>query len=749
MFIDKNTDSYSVTSKSSVLRALDAIEKNKSRIIFVVKENGYLLGSVSDGDVRRWLTSSDNANLQDPIESVVNTSCTKCYVTEELFAINTLFSDSINIIPLVDSKNILVAVAKNGNQCFKIRDKLIGPGQPIFTISEIGNNHQGCLDNAKKLIDLSVAAGADCVKFQMRNMQKLYGVNASNGNPNQDLGCQYTLDILNKFQLDDDDLLRLFDYANLKGIIPLCTPWDTESADKLESYGIEAYKIASADLTNSILVNQLISTGKPLICSTGMSTEQEIKQLSDSLKKANAQFALLHCNSTYPTPFKDINLRYINKLFEISGGIVGYSGHERGFTVPLAAVALGAQIIEKHLTLNREQEGPDHKVSLLPDELAVMITEIKNIQLSLGTSKERFISQGEMINRENLSKSIAAAVDIRQGDLVTRDKLIVISPGLGIQPNKMNLLLGTKAKRNILSGELFFQSDISNLAQKKRAYQFSRPYGIPVRYHDCSELIRDLNLDFVEFHLSYKDLSLSPGDFLQNVSVKNFTIHAPELFPNDHILDLASADEYYRRQSIKYLQKVLEVTHEIQQLIPHREDPVLVLNAGGWTTDDFISLPDREVGYKRVFNSLSQLDHANVRIAIQTMPPFPWHKGGQSFHNLFVDPDEIIRFCDTTGLKICLDISHSHMACVHYGWSFENFLRDVLPYTIHLHISDALGVDGEGVRMGQGDIDFFHLASLLDQFAPSIQFIPEIWQGHKDKGQGFWEALSFLESHKF
>ena len=148
-------------------------------------------------------------------------------------------------------------------------------------------------------------------------------------------------------------------------------------------------------------------------------------------------------------------------------------------------------------------------------------------------------------------------------------------------------------------------------------------------------------------------------------------------------------------------------------------------------------------------NELKKLDLTTVQLAIQTMPPFPWHFGGQSYHNLFVDPNEIRTFYEITGHKICLDVSHSMMACSYYHWDFEDFLAKVLPMTIHLHIVDSKGVDGEGVQIGDGDVDFAVLRKKIDLYAPGIQFIPEVWQGHKNKGEGFWTALDFLEKNGF
>jgi len=258
-----------------------------------------------------------------------------------------------------------------------------------------------------------------------------------------------------------------------------------------------------------------------------------------------------------------------------------------------------------------------------------------------------------------------------------------------------------------------------------------------------------MKIDFVEFHLSYHDLNVKLSEFFTTPSSIGYAVHSPELFAADHILDLASDNAEYRSHSIEELKRTVAVAAELQNFFPVTQKPVLVLNAGGWTPQGFLPVEKHDKLYDRVATALEEIDLTPVQLAIQTMPPFPWHFGGQSHHNLFVDPNEIALFCAKTGHRICLDVSHSMMACNYYHWNFAEFLETVLPYTVHLHVVDAKGVDGEGVQMGHGDVDFSLLRDQLNKYAPGVQFIPEIWQGHKNNGEGFWAALAFLEKSKF
>ena len=748
MRISTNISEYLIFESESILKALEKINSNKRRIIFVVSEHGLLIGVITDGDFRRWITKSSSYDLNQKVSSITNTNMVSAMLSDDKVEISKKFTSAIDVIPLKDGSSRLIGIAIRGEQGFTIGGTTISDESNSFIIAEIGNNHNGDLKLAKRLVDLACNAGADCVKFQMRTMASLYSDEADVGG-SSDLGAEYTLDLLKKFQLTNSELFSVFDYCKSKDLMPLCTPWDLESLIVLEDYGMEAYKVASADLTNHELLEALIETGKPLICSTGMSTEFEIKSSIDFLHRHGANFALLHCNSTYPTPFKDINLAYLSRLKDMTGGPVGYSGHERGISVPIAAVALGAKIIEKHFTVDKSMEGNDHKVSLLPEEFKVMVEEIRKIEESLGENTERKISQGELLNRETLAKSIVAKTIISSGDELTREMIDFKSPGEGLQPMYIDQLLGKKAKRDFARGDCFFESDLQEAEVKPRSYKFKRPFGIPVRYHDYEKLVKKSNFDFVEFHLSYQDLSLDLNDFFSDKQAINFAVHSPELFEGDHIMDLASNDESYRKRSVMELERVCNITNQLKVFFPLTEKPLIVINAGGFSTRSFLDKKLTPRMYELVADSLRKVNQEGIEIIIQTMPPFPWHFGGQSHHNLFVDPYEIRDFCKKYGYRICYDTSHSMMASTYYQWKLSEFTEIVGPYVAHMHIVDALGVDGEGIDVGGGDVDFKLLASKLDNCNKNTMFLPEVWQGHKNSGEGFWKALEFLEGIGF
>jgi N-acetylneuraminate synthase len=625
----------------------------------------------------------------------------------------------------------------------KIDNFIVGKSK-TFIIAEIGNNHNGDLDLALKMVDAAHDAGVDCVKFQMRNMSSVYRKKTL-AKESEDLGTEYVLDLLERFQLSKEEHLKISEYCKKKGILYLCTPWDIDSVKQLEKFDVQAYKVASADLTNLPLIDFITKTGKPLILSTGMSSVKEIQTTVNFLKSKNAEFALLHCNSTYPAPLHDINLKWIKNLRDIHP-LIGYSGHERGIAVTLAAVGLGAKVVERHFTFDRNMEGPDHAASLEKEEFKLLVAGIREIEEALGDGFVRKISQGEMINRENLAKSIVASQDLVKGTIIKSEHLKVLSPGQGLSAQNYNKLLGHVISRDMQEEDYFYPSDLLDQRFEPKVYNFNRPWGVPVRYHDFKEYSSKITPDIFEFHLSYSDLDLDIDQYLNGEYECGFVVHAPELFSESRLMDLASPDEEYRHFSIKETQRVIEVTRSLKKYFPKTKQPMIVANIGGFTMDELLPSDQIASYYERFANSLNLLDMDGVELIPQTMAPFPWHFGGQRYQNLFVHADECREWCEKLDLRMCFDISHSKLTSNHFRIDFYDFAKKIAPITGHLHLGDASGVNGEGLQIGEGEIDFKKLASILDKHCPSASFIPEIWQGHKNGGEGFWIALELLET---
>lgn len=626
---------------------------------------------------------------------------------------------------------------------FSINGHTIG-GPRVFIIAEIGNNHQGDVAMARRLIDAAVAAGVDCVKFQLRNREALYRTRAD-GSVAEDLGAEYIQDLLNKVELTLEQHRTIREYCKECGVTYMCTPWDEPSVDALATMDVPGFKIASADLCNPYLIAKAASLGIPLILSTGMSYEHEIIRAIEQLKTLGVPFGLLHCNSTYPAPESDIQLPYIGRLKQLHA-VVGYSGHERGTAITLAAVALGACIVERHITLDRDLEGPDHLASLEPTEFRQLVDGIRAVEQAMQwQGPDRHVSQGELLNRENLAKSVIATRTILMGEAFAEDCFRVASPGQGLPPYRLQELIGKTAQRNLTQGDFVFDSDVTGQHEGQHRFSFPIQWGIPVRYHDFAEFSRSVQPDLFEFHLSYRDLSVDPAQFLHTTNCTRLVVHAPELFENSELLDLASPDPAYRQRSIANLQRVVDVTLKIAPFFPKADSMLIVANVGGFSADAPFPIEHRTALYERFHSACQQIDFGGTELIPQNMAPFPWHFGGQRHQNIFMMPKELAEQARDHGLRLCLDLAHLQMTCNHFRLEFQDALSLLLPFTAHLHVADASGTNGEGVVMGTGDIDW---APTWESICAGhdISFIPEVWQGHKDHGMGFWRALEILYS---
>ncbi len=322
-------------------------------------------------------------------------------------------------------------------------------------IAEAGVNHNGDISIAKKLVDEAKRCGADIVKFQTFNPKKLaskYAVMAEYQKEN--LGVEKSQEeMLTKLTLQPHDYVDLAAYCNDVGIQFLSTPFEIESIhflDKLQNI----WKIPSGEITNYPYLVEIAKTGKEVILSTGMSTLEEVDAALSVLEENGAgRVTLLHCTTNYPTPMEDVNLKAMLTLKEHCKCSVGYSDHTKGIEVPISAVAMGAEVIEKHFTLDRTMEGPDHKASLEPDELKAMITAIRNIEKAMGNGI-KIPSESEKANIAIVRKSIIAAKKIKTGEFLTSENITTKRPGTGINPMKWNEVLGTKAIRDFDEDEL-------------------------------------------------------------------------------------------------------------------------------------------------------------------------------------------------------------------------------------------------------------------------------------------------------
>lgn len=326
----------------------------------------------------------------------------------------------------------------------------------IFIIAEAGVNHNGDMETAKRLVDAAAAAEADAVKFQTFKAESLvckqapkaeYQMETTNAEESQ-------FDMLKKLELTPDMHRELISYCQEKNIMFLSTPFDVDSLHYLVDCGLSIIKIPSGEITNYPLLREAAGSGRRIILSSGMSTMDEVREAVAVLREnGSADITVLHCNTEYPTPFCDVNLLAMRAIKEEIGVSVGYSDHTPGTEAAVAAAALGAEIIEKHFTLDRNMDGPDHKASLEPDELVRLVKEVRHIEEALGDGEKR-ASESEKKNMAIARKSIVAGCSIKAGERFTEDNLTAKRPGTGLSPMLWNQVIGQTAKRDFAADEM-------------------------------------------------------------------------------------------------------------------------------------------------------------------------------------------------------------------------------------------------------------------------------------------------------
>ena len=333
---------------------------------------------------------------------------------------------------------------------FKIQNKMVGAGHPLFFIAEAGVNHNGSIDVGKKLIDIAAHAGADAVKFQTFKASELNTKTApkstyhieTTGNDEE----QSWYELLKTQEISLEMHKVLMEYCQEKRIIFLSTPYGFESADLLDSIGVPAYKIASTDTNNIPLLEYIAKKGKPMILSSAMTTMQEVSDAIFAVRNAGLlDMALLQCTGNYPAKLESSNLKVMNTYKKEFGCVVGYSDHTEEITNAIAATAMGAKIFEKHFTIDKNMPGPDHRMSVDPIELGETISAIRKCEVTLGSDIKKILPE-EIENRLKLRKSIVSIVDINEGQAIARGMLGIKRPGGGLEPKEFKNILGRRAK---------------------------------------------------------------------------------------------------------------------------------------------------------------------------------------------------------------------------------------------------------------------------------------------------------------
>lgn len=610
----------------------------------------------------------------------------------------------------------------------------------LYIIAEIGINHNGSIQEALFLLKEAAQAGADAVKFQKRNLSEIY-VKSLLEDPNSaEWSFQYLIPQLQVLELADDDFYVLREEANRLEVDFIVTPFDQVSADFVSTLNVDAVKFSSADLTNWPLISYALDKMScPAIFSTGMWDDDVIRKsakfIADNFENP---YAFLLCQSTYPAPPESLNLRYLNTLSTLAP-MVGYSGHDLGVQASLLAHSLGATIIEKHITRDIHQLGPDHKASLSPNQFRELVQKLHVTRTMLG-SDQKVVTMAEKLNREVFAKSLVANCDLEEGDDIRLENLKFMSPGKGITPDRLHEFLGKKIVRPKRTGDYITEEDFEEartVAEWER-FPFSRQWGVKCRFHDF-ETYKKLNTPVVEFHCSDRDV-------IEDISVESecsaLIMHAPEIIGRD-LFDLCSDDQEIVGKSTAILEKTISRTRELAPRFRQDAKPKIVLHVGGMSLlDENYSCSAITAKAERV---LRDLDLNGVDLLPENLPPRPWYLGGQWHQYGYMRPEDMASFCKSLSLGMTFDVCHAQLYCKYAGITLVDYAKIILPYIRHVHLSDAHGIDGEGVQIGEGELDFDALFQYLEKI--EFSWVPEIWSGHVNHGAGTHHALCCLKKY--
>ena len=600
----------------------------------------------------------------------------------------------------------------------------------IKIIAEIGINHDGSYEKAVELIEASVKSGVNAIKFQYRNLDNAYSSTDS-----REIGDEILLAEINKNYIPPHDLLNLTEMAHDLGLEVGISFFDVKDlndfGDNIDAF--DFFKLPSAELTNTALIDAQLALNKHLYISTGCHSEAEIEQAFSRLPKSG--WTPMHCISNYPVSLQNPRLGYIKHMAERWDRPIGYSSHDEFWEVCLLALQQGATVIERHITLDKLSKGLDHTSSSTPDEFSKLASFTREIDLIFAGDGPRVSNQGELLNRQNLGRSYFASKDLAVGHVLTENDISYRTPKVGLNRVDIDDYLGCPLAQPVNKNQSIMRSMFStreNLPDS--VIDFARKVGLalPVRLHDLDGMQKQFPIGAFEFHLSFKEVN-SDINTQQIAKQNRYSIHLPDYISSTQLMDPFSNDTIQREESLKIFDRTIALAERLQQLTS-REVPVV----GSFS----VVHHSREEFFQQHAELLNQARARGVNVMPQWLPPIAWYFGGSvSLHamNNLQDAELLLQH----QLPFCLDFCHLIMGRNFYGFDAEKLTHQLAPLVGHVHIADAVGIDGEGMPFGEGNPEN------LELFRQALSFnglkVIEVWQGHLDQGAGFRNALIKLE----
>ena len=597
----------------------------------------------------------------------------------------------------------------------------------IKLIAEIGINHKGSFDIAKKLIDQAAKANCWGIKFQYRNINNFYSSTF-------EIGDEIIYDELKRSDLSLKTIKKLREYAQNKSLkvgVSFFTVSDYKEIINFDN-GFDFFKIPSAEFSNFDLIKEVSKSKKEILLSTGGHNLKDIKKNLnnyDFLKDP----VILHCTSNYPTEIGSQNLNVIKELKKIENIKIGYSSHDKEYEVIFLAAAYGAKYIERHITLDKSGDGLDDSSSSTFEEFASISKILDNFELIKG-NKNKEVNQGEKINLQNLGTSIYANKNLTKGKLLKTSDFLIKAPRLGITLSEFEKLKNKRLTNDVSNGEpinsYHFKKRLS-VNQKKIDFVNNYNISIPIRFHDMKEIYKEIPIKNYEFHLSYQDLNMFKNKSVIN-SINNeatYTFHLPDYLDKNTVFNPFSTDKSIKNNSNKLLEKTAIFISKFNQ-----KESLLISSISQ------NSFEDSETFYHQLANYINEIYKTyNIKFLPQWLPKKAWYFGGTFDTEVFSSYEDIYHI-NKHKIKICLDVAHLIMSANFHKEDWYSWFKKLKNNTDHLHLSDAYGTNGEGVEFGKGELT--HINEFLKMNKVKVL---EVWQGHLNSFSGFKEAIKYLE----
>ena len=599
----------------------------------------------------------------------------------------------------------------------------------INVIAEIGINHRGSITIARKLIEQAKSAGCWGVKFQYRHLDSFY-------HSATEIGDGIIIEELERIDLTVSEYISLAVYGHELGLqvgVSFFRIRDFEEFNSALEY-FDFFKVPSAECINTPLVNKLLQTNKKVMVSTGGHSLDQIENSLLPLK--NSGLIVFHCIANYPAALGCQNLNFLRTLSEMGFKDVGYSSHDEDIEVSLLAMAMGIGWIERHLTEDVSGTGLDDSSS---SEIAdfYKLTRFSSAMESILGVKNKVLNQGEILNMQNLGTGLYSNKDILKGSSVTLSDFQIKAPRVGLSVGDfLSKYSNRKVTIDIVKGQALEKRSFKIVKKfdKAKLFKFAKlnQIGIPVRLHDFASFKDIVNTGTYEFHLSYQECN--HGDLANALSLiegsDNISIHLPDYIPGNHILDPVSHSSAIKRESRRLISKVTNFAESIRQKTG-KEVPIV--GSFSQTNDK----PKRII-LDELFSFLDSGNLSEFKILPQWLPVYAWYFGGAVKLSLFNSLEDI-EYIVQNKRSICLDICHLGLSANYAGVDWRDWYQMLVPFNKHTHLADSVGIDGEGLPLGDGDIGDFDQFLLEDGLK-----IIEVWQGHFNQGEGFLTALDTL-----